>query len=275
MTLINRRGGAARTGKGRLVSRRLQDRASQVIFILVLLALWAVIASVVDDSARVPNPLHLPADAWAMIGTGELGGDLLASLRRIGTGFALAVLVGVLSGVFMALNRRADAVLDMPVEILRPIPALALIPVLLLVVGIGDTLAICVVFYAAVFPIILNTASGLRNVERSYVEAGRVMGARRAALVREVYIPAALPSIFSGLRTGFQFAWMSIVGAELIGASNGMGYMILYYAKFVATDKVLVGMVTIGLVGLALDRVLLAVLKGLTPWAQQWKSDVS
>ncbi len=275
MTLISGHGRATRRRRDRSISRKLHDRTAQVLFILALIALWALVATAVDDPARVPNPLRLPANAWAMIATGELGGDLLVSLRRIGIGFGLAVLVGVLSGIFMALNKRADALLDMPVEILRPIPALALIPVLLLVVGIGDILAISVVFYAAVFPIILNTSSGLRNVERSYVEAGRVMGARSAALVREVYIPAALPSIFGGLRTGFQFAWMSIVGAELIGASNGMGYMILYYAKFVATDKVLVGMVTIGLVGLALDRILLAILKGLTPWAQQPKPDLT
>lgn len=244
-------------------------RLWQGFVLLGVVAAWAVVASVVDNPARVPNPLRVPSTAWPLIESGELGTHVLASLRRIALGYGAAVIVGVAIGVAMGTMRPVEQLLDAPLEILRPIPALALLPVLLMVVGIGDVLSVSIVFYASVFPIVLNTVAGFREVDHAYIEAARIMGASQLATLREVMLPAALPSIMSGLRIGFQFAWMSIVGAELIGALEGLGFMILYYAKFVATDRVVVGMVTIGVLGLAFDRALLLIWRMMTPWASR------
>lgn len=239
----------------------------QVLVLGGMVALWSLAATLIDNPARLPNPLRIPSYAWPLIQSGELGGHILASLRRIALGYGAAVVIGTAIGIAMGTMRQVDALLDAPIEMLRPIPALALLPVLLMVVGIGDVLSVSIVFYASVFPIIINTVAGFREVDAGYVEAAMTMGARRLAIIREVLLPAALPSIMSGLRIAFQFAWMSIVGAELIGALTGLGFMILYYAKFMATERVIVGMVTIGLLGLVFDRVLLIIWRLMTPWA--------
>lgn len=246
-----------------------RTRAFQALAVVGIVGVWAVAASVIDNSARLPNPLRVPGNAWPLIQSGELQGHVVASLRRIAIGYGTAAVVGIVVGMVMGAFRPAERLLDTPMEFLRPIPALALVPILLALVGIGETLNISIVFYASVFPIIINTVAGLKEVDRTYVEAALTMGAGRTAVVRSVLLPAALPSIMSGLRIGFQFAWMSIVGAELIGAVTGLGFMILYYAKFVATERVVVGMVTIGVLGLVFDRVLLVLWKVMTPWAQR------
>lgn len=257
-------------GRAGIAGRRVfGPRLRQVLVLAGLVALWSVAATLIDNPARLPNPLRIPSYAWPLIQSGELGRHVVASLRRIALGYGAAVIVGTLVGIAMGTARQVDALLDAPIEMLRPIPALALLPVLLMVVGIGDVLSVSIVFYASVFPIILNTVAGFREVDASYVEAAMTMGARRLAVVREVLLPAALPSIMNGLRIAFQFAWMSIVGAELVGALTGLGFMILYYAKFVATERVVVGMVTIGLLGLAFDRLLLIIWGWMTPWANR------
>ena len=231
-----------------------------------LVALWYLVALLVRDDARAPSPLLVASASWPMLTSGELALHLSASLVRVAVGYSLAILVGVPLGMLLALNPLARRVLDPPLEMLRPIPPLALLPILMALVGVGDVLTVIVVFKAAVFPILLNSYAAVREVERVYQEAALTLGAPPRQVLRRVVLPAALPGIFTGLRLGLQFAWMSIVAAELIGASSGMGFLIVWYKQFLLMNQVVVGMVVIGLVGFALDRALVWARRRVLVW---------
>lgn len=231
-----------------------------------LIGLWQVLAIVVRDDARAPSPALVAVSFWPMLASGELMGNLAASIVRVAVGYGLAVLLGIPLGVLLALNGLARRVLDPPLEMLRPVPPLALLPILMLLVGVGDALAVLVVLKAAVFPILLNSYAAVREVDRVYRETALTLGAPPRHVLRRVVLPASLPGIFTGLRLGLQFAWMSIVAAEMIGASSGMGYLIVWYKQFLLMNQVVVGMFVIGLAGFALDRALVWVRRRALVW---------
>jgi ABC-type nitrate/sulfonate/bicarbonate transport system permease component len=167
-------------------------------------------------------------------------------------------------GYWKAVNEQVDPL----VEVLRPIPPLAWIPLSILWFGIGDIQNEFIIFLGMFFPILLNTIAGVRNIEPNLIRAARCLGAHELRILRRIVLPAALPQIITGIRIGMGFGWMALVAAELIGANSGLGFLINDARTVLRTDIVIVGMVTIGVVGLAIDQFIRFLGRRLMPWSR-------
>jgi ABC-type nitrate/sulfonate/bicarbonate transport system permease component len=184
---------------------------------------------------------------------GEIWLHTLASLKRVLVGFGLAVLIAVPLGIAIGWWSTVDDFLAPFVDFLRPIPPMAWIPIGVLWFGIGDPQNIFIILIGAVFPILLNTAAGFRGVSRTLIWAAFTLGGTRRQILREIAIPSALPMIVTGLRIGLGAGWMALVAAELVAARAGLGYLIEDSRSYLFTEKVMVGMLVIGLLGLLMD----------------------
>jgi len=235
-----------------------------------LVSAWQYISMfVLDETTRVllPAPTVVLAAAWELIVSGELMRHLMDSLRRELTAFVWA-LAAIPLGVAMGWWKVANDQLDPLMEMLRPIPPLAWIPLSIMWFGIGDTQNQFIIFLGIFFPILLNTITGVRSVEPNLIRAARCLGAGEGAVLRRVVLRAALPQIITGIRIGLGVGWMALVAAELVGASSGLGFLINDARTLLRTDIVIVGMITIGLVGLALDLLIREVSRRALPWSR-------
>lgn len=185
----------------------------------------------------------------------ELFLDAGWSLVRVLLGFGFAVVVAVPLGILMGWSRAASYVIDPVVEILRPIPPIAWIGLAMLWLGLGLPSAVFLVFIGVFFPVLLNTISGVRNVDKKLIEVAYTFGASDFEVLKKVVIPAALPTIYTGMRVGMGIGWMCVVAAEMINPQSGLGSLILTSSQFLRTDRVLVGMLTIGMLGLAINAI--------------------
>jgi ABC-type nitrate/sulfonate/bicarbonate transport system permease component len=219
---------------------------------LALLVLWTA-ASAILGPVLLPSPLAVAERAVDLIRSGELLDHSLTSLRRMAIGFGTALLFGIPLGILMGRSRVISDLLLVPIELLRPISGIAWIPVGLFLFGVGEKLPIFIIAYAAFFPILLNTVEGVEAAGQRLVVAGRMLGASGIKLYTRVVIPAAMPKILNGVRVGLGIAWMAIVAAEFIGAPSGLGYMIEWYRTMLSTESVIAALITIGLIGAAMD----------------------
>ena len=185
--------------------------------------------------------------------SGELISDSLSSLYRVLVGFIIGASLALPIGLLMGANRTVNQLLNPLVQILRPIPPIAYIPLSILWFGLGNPPAFFLISLGAFFPVLMNTISGVRNVDSIYLRAARNLGARGPVLFTRVIFPAALPYILAGLRVGLGVAFIVVIVAEMIAVNNGLGYRILEAREFFWSDKIIVGMFAIGLLGLGLD----------------------
>jgi ABC-type nitrate/sulfonate/bicarbonate transport system permease component len=245
-------------------------RLSRIAVPVVLLLMWQTVSVfMLDDTTRVllPPPTAVAVAAWQLGRSGELFHHLYDSLHREFVAFIWA-LTAIPVGIAMGWWTRVNDQLDPLVEILRPIPPLAWIPLSILWFGVGDTQNQFIIFLGIFFPILLNTITGVKGVEPNLVRAARCLGADEAAILRRVVLRAALPQIVTGVRIGLGVGWMALVAAELVGANSGLGFMINDARTLLRTDIVIVGMITIGLVGLALDLVIRELSRRALPWSR-------
>lgn len=251
------------------VLRRLSDYLGLAACVLLWWVLSAVYLPSTNPSAAtmLPSPVTVASTGIEMLLDGSLVEHILASLRRVAIGFgaatALAVPLGIAMGWWQMVHRQVDPV----VEFLRPIPPLAWIPLSILWFGIGDLQNQFIIFLGVFFPVMVNTISAVRGVEPVLVRAGLSLGAGPFQLLRRVVVPASLPGIFTGMRVGLGVGWMALVAAELVAARSGLGFLINDSRFVFRTDKVLVGMAVIGILGLVMDRLLRRLQSRLTPWA--------
>lgn len=248
----------------------LLSRLGRLAVPATLLVAWQCVSMfVLDDTTRalLPPPTAVAAAAWELITSGELFRHLRDSLRREFTAFVWA-LVAIPLGVGMGWWKVVNDQLDPLAEMLRPIPPLAWIPLSILWFGVGDTQNQFIIFLGIFFPILLNTIAGVKSVEHNLVRAARCLGGGEAAVLRRVVLPAALPQIITGIRVGLGFGWMALVAAEMIGANSGLGFLINDARTLLRTDIVIVGMITIGLVGLALDLMIREISRRALPWSR-------
>jgi ABC-type nitrate/sulfonate/bicarbonate transport system permease component len=178
----------------------------------------------------------------------------------------VAISVSVPLGFFMGLYRPFEDLMDGVLNVVRPIPPLAWIPLAILWFGIGEKSVVFITLLAAFFAMLLNTIVGVRSVEVSLVRAALTLGASRRILMLRVILPATIPFLFTGFRVALGVSWMSIVAAELIAASSGLGFLITYYRDLLRSDIVVVGMLSIGIVGFLMDRGVLWLERKLLPW---------
>jgi ABC-type nitrate/sulfonate/bicarbonate transport system permease component len=237
---------------------------------LLLLLLWELAAV---GSPRAPRPSSVVGHAVTMIASGDLPVGLATSLMRVFLGFAAASLLAVPLGIVMGSVAAVERNLDPLVESFRPIAAIALLPLVILWLGTGTAAAVAIVAYAAFFPILINTISGVKRVEPSLMRAAYTMGVGTLTRMRVVLLPAALPAILVGMRIGLGVAWTAIIAAELAvgakaGGQGGVGQMMfVFYAYSVDLNGIVVCMIAVGLVALALDRLLRAALARAVPWS--------
>src|SRR5262249_52209184 len=184
---------------------------------------------------------------------------------RITVGLALALSVGVPIGMLMGRFRRAESFVLPLVSVLSPIPSLAWVPLFILWFGLGNTASIALVFYAATFPLILNTWTGVRSVNRLWLRAASAMGAERQTLFAKVVLPGALPFVIAGFRQAFARSWIAVVGGEMIASTKwGLGWVVFDSKEFLNTDVMMGTLVVIGLLGLGFERLIFQVVENRT-----------
>jgi NitT/TauT family transport system permease protein/taurine transport system permease protein len=239
---------------------------------LGLLVVWQVVSAVVlprlapSAATLMPPPLGVATAFIDLARSGDLALHIVASLRRVVAAFAMAAAAGVALGVAIGWWRRFGELVDPLVELVRPIPPLAWIPLAIIWFGIGDTQNMFIIFLGAFFPVVVNTIEGVRGVDRPLVWAALTLGGTRVQILSEIVLPGALPLILTGLRIGLGVGWMALVAAELVAASSGLGFLIEDSRNLLFTERVLLGMLLIGLLGFAMDRLMRRLERRLTPW---------
>ena len=247
---------AVACGRGRLELKRLGQVLPSIVVIAALLAAWWIVVAR-TESAIFPTPLQVVTGAWELAKDGTLFDHVGASLFRVGAGFFLAVCFAVPLGLWMGWVHGAYITLNPLFQMLRPISPIAWIPLAILWFGVGDLSPIFLIFLSSVFPMIVQTVSGVHTIERRYLWAAANFGVSRRTLFRRVVIPAVLPQIIVGMRIGLGVAWLVVVAAEMIALRSGLGYMIMDSRNAGNRyDLVIAGMIIIGVIGLMLDGIM-------------------
>ncbi len=238
-----------------------------VLSVVALILLWETGAvSGIISTEILPAPHQIAAATWDLLRDGSLQRDLFQSLQRVLAGFCVALIFGIPLGLLSGMSRIPRFLLLPIVNLTRPIPPIAWVPLAILWFGLGDHSSYFIVFLGAFGPIFINTFYGVQSVDRQHVNVARCLGANRWRILKEVVLPSALPAILTGARVGSGVAWTSVIAAELIGAQDGLGYMIQMNRLMLQTDNLLAGMVTIGLAGATINGVLTWLQIRLIPW---------
>lgn len=229
-----------------------------VIGLALFFGLWSLLSALtLIPQHFLPAPLRVASEVemlWRHPFAGSvLSGHIIASLQKFGVGFALAVVIGIPLGLILGLSRVADKVISPLFDAVRFIPPIAWVPFTVLWFGTSPIAPTLVVFAGAFAPCVLNSYRGAKFVDTTLLEAARTLGASPVTVVAEVVIPASLPSIVAGLRVSAGFAWQSLIGAELIVGSTGLGFMIVQGETNMTTSVVIAGMAMIGLLGACID----------------------
>ena len=240
--------------------------------VLALLVIWAVAAAYsVVSPVFLPSPLTVAKALYTLNVTGFVDSTLaehaFASLLRIFGGLAVSLVIGIPAGLAIATSRVGKGILDPIVEFLRPLPPLAYLPLVIIWVGIGEASKITVIALAMLPPIILSTAAGVKAAPVDYVNAARSFGASRLQVLRHVILPGAIPSILTGIRIALGAGWSTLVAAELVAASQGLGFMIQSAAQFLVTDIVISGIIVIALIAFLFEITVRLIERRLVPWS--------
>jgi NitT/TauT family transport system permease protein len=218
---------------------------------------------------RLPTPPEVVARFGELLADGTLITDLLASLTRVLIGFLLGSIAAVPVGVLMGWYAWARGLIDPWIQFFRMIPPLALIPLAIVLLGIGEEPKILVIFLAAFFSCVVSTFQGVVNVDRTLINAARVLGAKDGAIFVRVVVPASVPFILVGMRVGLGASWATLVAAELIAAQAGLGYRMQQAQIYYDLPTIFVGLIVIGIFGLVMDRLLLLAERKLTGWQER------
>lgn len=245
---------AALDEEQRMTTRRFLAKVWPPLLLmgLVVAVWWAVVIQ--TESAIFPTPGQVVTGALELVEDGTLWEHIRASLLRVGMGFGLAVLVGIPLGLWMGWVAGAYRTLNPIFQMLRPISPIAWIPVAILWFGVGELSPIFLIFISSVFPMVVQTTSGVHTIDRRYLRAAANFGVSRPVLFRQVVIPAVLPEIIVGMRIGIGVAWLVVVAAEMIALRSGLGYLIMDSRNAGNRyDLVIAAMIIIGCIGLLLD----------------------
>ena len=241
--------------------------------IAILLGAWMLVTEMGwANELFLPKPQAVWAAFVKTLTRGYQGSTLIehvgASLYRVLVSFALACLVGIPLGILMGVSRDARALLNPLIEFYRPLPPLGLYTLLVMWLGIGEASKLSLLFLAGLPGIVISTIQAVSSIDPVYVRAARTLGATRRALIFEIYLPAAGPQILSGMRISLGIIYTVLVAAEIVAASAGIGWMIWDAAKFLLSDIVIMGLIVLGLTGVALDFTMRLIGRLLMPWTR-------
>ena len=266
--------GEKKSRPGRVIWPRLKAVLLALVVPLALLLGWHL-AVKAGMTRLIPSPADV-AEYMVDFAVGGIWDDafsatlhihLFASMTRVYGGFALAALVAVPLGLLIGRNEQIRALLDPFLQLMRPIPVTAWLPLSMILFGLGPRSAFFLVFLGAFYPILLNTVFGVRSVEKRLFEAASMLGCSGTAQFFRVVLPASLPSIFTGLRLGLGLAWFVIVVGEMTGVPQGLGAVIMDGRTLSRTELVICGMIVIGIAGFISDRIVVAIMNRLLRWS--------
>jgi len=251
-------------------ARVLEGREHPVVRVLALaglLILWELVTRTGRVPALfLPSPLDVIQSGVAMLRSGELVTHILTSLRRIVLGFGLGAFGGVSVGLVVGISRLAEAVGTPLIAATFPIPKIALLPLLILWLGIGEASKVAVITLGVFFPMAINTYAGVRSADPLLVRAAVSFGACRWSLIRKVLLPSALPMIFAGLKLGAGTSLLLLVAAEMIAANAGIGFLVLHAQNLMETTKLMVGIVLLSVLGVLTHWLLVRCERAAIPW---------
>lgn len=244
---------------------------------LVLPAVLLALLELAVGSGWIPGHL-MPAPnellvTFRELASGPLWLHIAASAQRVLLGFAVGAGLAILLGTLVGMNRRLEAWVDPTFQALRAVPGLAWVPLLLIWLGIDETSKITLIAIGSFFPVYMNMVAGVRNVDRKLVEVGSQLGFSQAALMRRIMVPAALPYLLTGLRNGLSMAWLCVVAAELLAATEGIGYLLTDGREVSRPDLVLAAIITLALMGKLTDSLLKHAEGRLLGWRDSYNGE--
>jgi NitT/TauT family transport system permease protein len=246
---------------------RREHRALRALALAGLVVAWEGVARAGWVPALfLPSPLGVLAEGRDMLVSGELVEHLAASLGRLALGFVVGGGLGVLVGIAVGFFSVAEAVGTPLIAATFPVPKIALLPLLILWLGLGEPSKVAVIALGVFFPMAINTATGVRQADALLVRAAVSFGARRLSVIRKVILPSALPMIFAGLRLGAGTALLLLVAAEMIAVESGIGFLVLHAGNIMSTTKLMVGIVVLSLLGVLSHWGLTRLERLLVPW---------
>ncbi|NGN64529.1 ABC transporter permease [Streptomyces sp. A7024] len=251
--------------------RGRKRRVRPIVLNLIALAIGMVIWNVGAALAMIgdlPGPGDVASRTGEMIGDGQLFENAWASLQRVFLGFLIGNAVAIPIGFLMGWYPVARGLLEPYIQFFRTIPPLAIIPLAIVLMGIGETPKVFVIFIAAFMATVVAAFQGVTNVDRTLVNAARVLGASDGVIFLKVVMPASVPFLLVGMRIGLGSAWATVVAAEIMGAESGVGQSMMQAQTYYDMPTIVVGVITIGVIGLVMDRLLLLAERRLTGWQE-------
>ncbi len=239
-----------------MVKGILNKKVLSLIIPVTLIIIWFLITMVfkVFPDYIIPTPLNVLNAGYSLIITGQLLDDTINTLFKVLLGIILATAVAVPLGLILGWSERLEAMSELIVSILRPIPPVAWIPFSLLWFGIGIAPAVFIIFMGCIFPILVYTIDGVKRTDKVLIEAGQTLGANDFQILSKVIFPSSFPTIVTGLKVAFGIDLMCTVSAEMVGSTSGLGQMIMTASTLSNTGDIVIGMLAIGIIGLVFDR---------------------
>lgn len=254
------------------IARLLQSLPEKLLAIAAVCFVWELLPRIGAVSEYILPPFStVLAKLAGMLASGEILPHIGYSLNRSLLGFLVSLAAGVPFGFLMAWSKRVERLLDPVMQLMRNTPTLALYPVFILVLGLGEFSKVGIIFWGTVWPILLNTTEGVRTVDPLYIKSARSMGSSALTLLVKVILPAALPSIFTGIRLGASRSIIILVGAEMLGADKGLGFLVFSSEQNYKVAEMYSGILTLVILGVLINY-------GLVRWEKRitrWKQDIA
>lgn len=246
--------------------------ARALLLPLIILALWQLAVNrEIYSWSQLPPPLDVIAAGRELQSIGLLVPNVLVSVQRVAIGWGVGAVVAIVLGLAVGFSRPVEGLLGPTLNALRAVPSLAWVPLFVLWLGIGDTPKLTLIALGAFFPVYTNLVSGVRQIDRKLIEVGRAYGLRGWGLTREILLPAAFPSLATGLRLGLAQAWLFLVAAELIGANRGLGFLLIDGQNSGRADIIMLSIVLLALLGKGTDWLLARGERRLLRWADTFQ----
>jgi len=236
---------------------------------IVILCLWEMVSRMMwIPPLFLPAPSEILLEGWGMLKTGVIFNHVFASLSRILLGFSMACIAGVLIGILIGFFSIPEAIGNPLIAATFPIPKIAILPLLILWLGIGELPKVAVIALGVFFPMVINVYTGVKNVDPLLIKAALSLGSNRTRVIRKVILPGILPMVFAGMKLGIGIALLLVVAAEMVAADAGIGFMILTAADLMQTKKLMVGLIILSLLGIFFNWLFQKMEELFIPWKQ-------